>query len=130
MAAEEIHAAGVGAIGITVPLPSPRPTVTNALQSTVREPTPDETSRWTTLEHVPRWAKLKRHIAWIPSMAGSLIRLLAGDDDLAHTEIFESASISTSRFEAQLVVWKYSRELRTDVADNLRQLRWTLSLLV
>ena len=62
-------------------LPAPPPAVATALLGTVREPTPDQLASWTTIEHVATWAKLKGDITWPPSMAGSLIRLMAGDDE-------------------------------------------------
>ena len=55
--------------------------VMTAAQSTVREPSDSEVAGWSTLADVASWAKPKGDILWPPSMAGSLVHLLAGDDD-------------------------------------------------
>ena len=92
-------------------LPDPPPTVTAALMSTVREPTPDQVASWTTVNHKSKWSKLKGEISWPPSMAGSLLWLLAGpDEDPADLDIAELASVSDDLFELRLRAWQYSRE--------------------
>ena len=56
-------------------------------------------------------------------MAGSLVRLMAGEDeDPADLEISELASVPTTHFEAQLLVWKYPREPRIGTGDNLEEI--------
>ena len=63
--------------------------------STGREPTKDLVDSWITVAHIAAWAKLKGEIAWTPSMAGSLIRLLMGEDeDPILLEISELASVA------------------------------------
>ena len=53
-------------------------------------------------------------------MAGSLVRLLAGDDeDPTELEIAELASVSTKHFETQLRAWKYSRGPRTGTGEGM-----------
>ena len=49
-------------------------------------------------------------------MIGSLLRLLAGDDDPEELEISELASVSPAYFEAQLLRWWYFREPRVNPA--------------
>ena len=76
--------------------------VSDALSSIVGEPASDDVASWTSLTDVASCAKLKCDITWPPSMSGSLLRLLAGDDDPAYLVISEIASVSPSFFEAQL----------------------------
>ena len=79
--------------------------------STVREPTPDQVAIWTTVNDIIQWSKLKGDISWPPSMAGSLLRLLAGpDEDPADLDIADLAVVSSDLFESRLRTWQYSRE--------------------
>ena len=67
--------------------------ITAAVHSQVREPTADEVSCWTTVADVMKWAKLRGEVDWPPSMAGSLLRLFADEDDLEDLMISEVASV-------------------------------------
>ena len=78
----------------------PLQTVTAGFMCTVCEPTKGLVDIWTTLQHIAKWAKLKGDITCIPSMAGSLVRLLTGDDeDPSQLEISEVASVSPQMCE-------------------------------
>ena len=57
------------------------PFAADALLSTVREPDREEVEAWTTLAEVAKWAKLSGDIHWTTSKSGSLLRLLAGEDE-------------------------------------------------
>ena len=97
------------------------PFVANALLSTVREPDPEEVETWPTLAEVATWAKLSGDIHWTTSKSGSLLRLLAGEDeDIDDRLISGIASVSPAFFEAQLDKWVYSRLQRNqdDVDDD------------
>ena len=103
--------------------PDPPPTVTAALMSTVPEPTPDLVASSTTLEQGATWAKLKGDITWPPSMAGSLVRLLSGDeDDPSELEIAEAASVSPKHLEPPLSAWKYSRGPSSGIGEGMEDI--------
>ena len=124
MAAMEVTYDAQGATA-PIALLDPPPSVTAALQSTVREPTPDQVASWATIEQVATWAKLKGEINWPPS----LVRLVAGEDeDPADLEISELASVPTAHFEAQLLTLKYSFEPRTGTGDNLEEVELDIRL--
>ena len=81
----------------------PPQTVTAGFMSTVREPANGLVDSWATLQHIAKWAKLKGDITCIPSMAGSLVRLLTGEDeDATQLEYSEVASVSPQVFEKLL----------------------------
>ena len=98
--------------------PDPPPSVANAINSIVREPTPDEVASWTTLRQVAAWAKLKGEITWPVSKAGSLVRLLAGvDEEVDDLDISDLASVSPKQFEARLTTWMYSKAPRPSLDE-------------
>ena len=81
----------------------PPQTVTVGFMSTVRAPANGLVDSWATLQHIAKLAKLKGDITGRPSMAGSLVRLLTGEDeDATQLEISEAASVSPQVFEKLL----------------------------
>ena len=65
-------------------------------QQQVREPEPSDTDAWTVLSEVAKWANLKGDFDWAPSPAGSLLRLVADDDDVGDLLISEFSSLPRS----------------------------------
>ena len=66
--------------------------VTAAEQSKVREPTPDELKNLETIKDIATWARARGDPAWAPSPLGSLLRLLAGFDDIEEPVIPDSSA--------------------------------------
>ena len=93
--------------------------VANALLSTVREPDREEVEAWTTLAEVAKWAKLSGDIQWVTSKSGSLLRLLAGEDeDIDDLLISEIPSVSPAFFQAQLDKCQHSWLQRNQDDDD------------
>ena len=91
---------------------SPAPSV----HSDVREPTSEQLQGFESIEDLFAWAKAKGRLDWPGSKAGSLLRVVAGDewDDV---EIDDFASVAPVTYERLHDRWRYS-DVEPDGSDG------------
>ena len=100
---------GFGSTPVHTDTPSMTEQLLQQTYAELREPDDTEVSNMQTVADVANWARINGDFLWGPSPLGSLLRLIADEDDIMDLEIDDVAEVKPANFEKHLDSWRYSQ---------------------